>query len=180
MELEHNLIAAVQQRDTGLVAKLLSEGANVSQLDEQGWTPLHWAAGAGDAGIVRLLLDHGADIAATGRDNRTALMVARAAGRHDVVALLTQSEKTASIWKDPRESRPYCKAFYLKDLQGFSQWPRDNTAESDADAILYLHQDFTVAKSVWAGEDVVFNQVTPEWIQYCHSRLNFSIPADLV
>jgi len=180
MEPENNLMAAVRQRDLELVNKLLSEGANVNDQDEQGWTALHWAAGSGYAAMVRLLLDHHADITARGRDNRTAGMVARAAARNDVVELLVQAEKAAGAWKDPRENRPYCKGFYLKDLRDFSQWPQDTMPADAAEAIVYLHQNFTVTKSVWPDEDVIFRNVTPEWVQFCQSRLNFSVPADLV
>src|SRR5436305_15212855 len=97
MEQEKSVIAAVQQRDTGLLKKLLSEGADVNERDDERWTPLHWAAGAGDVGTVRLLLDYKADITATGRDNRSPLMVARASGRNDAVALLAVSERAAGV-----------------------------------------------------------------------------------
>lgn len=177
MEQEKQVIAAVRQRDLELVKKFIAEGANINEQDEQGWTALHWAAGSGDAALVRLLLDHHGDVAAKGRDNRTPSMVARAAGRNEVVELLIKAEKIAGVWKDPRENRPYCKGFYLKDLYHFPQWPRDTVP---ADAIVYLHQDFTVTRSVWPGEDVIFSSVTPEWVQYCELQLNFSIPADLV
>ena len=181
MEPEKKLIDAVRQRDLELVKKFILEGENVNQQDGQGWTALHWAAGAGDAGALRLLLEKHADITARGRDNRTPLMVACAAGQSEAVKVLTESEKAAGVWKDPRESRPYCKGFYLKDLQGFAQWMPDNTAASNtADAIVYIHQDFTVTRSVWPNEDVIFNKITPEWIHYCESQLRFSIPADLV
>jgi uncharacterized protein len=176
--METDFIAAVRQHDLELVKKLILEGANINEQDEQGWTALHWAAGSGDIAMIRLLLEHHGDMSAKGRDNRTACMVARAAGRSEVVEFLMQAEKAAGVWKDPRENRPYCKGFYLKDLCGFSQWPRE-TVPAD-EAIVYLHQDLTVTRSVWPGEDVIFSNVTPEWVQYCRSRLNFSVPPDLI
>ena len=134
MAQEKQVIAAVRQHDLELVKKLISEGASVNEQDEQGWTALHWAAGSGDVAMVRLLLEHHGDMSAKGRDNRTPWMVARAAGRSE---FLTQAEKAQEVWKDPRESRPYCKGFHLKDLCGFSQWPRDtvpaDVAEFDSE-----------------------------------------------
>ena len=182
MERENKLIAAVQQDDLKLVKKLISEGANVNGQDEQGWTPLHWSAGSGKIEMLRLLLDSHADIALTGRDNRTPLMVAKAAGRSEAAAVLTQHEKARGDWQDPRQGRPYCKGYYLAALRGYPQWPSENdqAGSTGDDAIVYVHQDFTVSKSVWPGENVIFNAITPEWIRFCESQLKFSIPPDLL
>lgn len=176
--MEKKLISAVQQGDLELAKKLLLGGASVSEQDEQGWTSLHWAAGSGNVELVRLLLDHHADITMKGRDNRTPLMVARAAGRSQAVEALVQAEKTAGVWKDLREGRPYCKGYYLKDLLNYPNW--SSSAEAAAESIVYVHQDFTVTKSVWPGENVVFSNVTPEWVQFCKSQLKFAIPPDLL
>lgn len=181
--MEEKLICAVQQGDLQLAKKLLLEGANVNEQDEQGWTALHWSAGSGNVGIVRLLLDYHANITIKGHDNRTPWAVARAANRDPVLEILTQAEKAASVWKDPQEGRPYCKGYYLKDLVSYPHWPSvagGNGSTNSHDVIVYLHQDFTVTKSVWPGEDVIFSDVTPEWVQFCESQLSFSIPADLL
>ena len=181
--MEKQLIVAVQQGDRELVKKLLLEGTNVNEQDEQGWTPLHWSAGSGNVDIVRLLLDHHADVTVKGRDNRIPLMVARAAGLNDVAEILTQAQKSAGAWNDPHESRPYCKGYYLNDLLSYPQWPSaagdPNGSANTAGAIVYVHQDFTVTKSVWPGEDIVFNDVTPDWVQFCESQLKFLVPPDL-
>lgn len=186
MDAEKKVIAAAQQGDVHALQALAAGGADVNERDEQGWTALHWSAGKGDVATVSLLLEHQADVTLTGRDNRTPLMVARAAGQPDAVSILTAAEKARGVWKDPRVSKPYCKAYYGRDLARYPQWPKasgqGNGAEQavESDSILYVHQDLTVTKSVWPGENVVFKTVTPEWIQFCESELKFEIPADLL
>ena len=39
------LIDAVKARDYDKTSALIGEGANINQQDEQGWTPLNFAAG---------------------------------------------------------------------------------------------------------------------------------------
>lgn len=190
---EMKLIEAVKEGDPEAVRALLAEGADTQEQDEQGWAPLQWAAGAGNAEIVRTLLEHGADVTHTGRDQRTALMIAKAADRRQVAELLTEAEKERGVWEDPRTSRPYCRAYYLRDLQAFGGWPEtpgvETSAGSDDDGdaaggeeteVVYLHQDFTVTRSMWHGEDVVFDDVSPEWRAFCERELEFAIPDDLL
>ncbi len=196
---ESEVIEAVKEGDVEKVRRLLEQPAAVHARDEQGWTPLNWAAGKGDTEMVRLLLDHGADVTETGRDNRTPLRIAKAAGRKEAAEILTAAEKDKGVWEDPRETRPYCRAYYLRDLRRFSGWSEDVPAAQDdpggagtADAageedsalndssIVYLHQDFTVTRSMWHDEDVVYQEVTPEWRSFCAKDLGFAIPDDLV
>lgn len=196
-----DLISAVKENDVEKVRELCAAGADVDQQDEHGWTPLNWASGQGDLELVRLLLDQGADVTRTGRDNRTALMIAKAAGREEVSKILIEAEQERGVWEDPRETRPYCKAYYLEDLRRFDAWSEKETAvgggngdggaaatpDDDEDSgpltdksIVYLHQDFTVTRSMWHGEDVVFDEVTPDWRVFCEEELEFGIPEDLL
>lgn len=183
MSAENNLIPAAQRGDIEALKTLIEAGENVNEQDAQGWTPLHWSAGKGDVNCVAFLLEHGADVTLTGRDNRTPLMVARAAARNEVVGLLTAAEKAKGVWKDPRSSKPYCKAYYCTDFARYPQWAslHDAAGQSlEAESIVYLHQDFTVTRSVWPGENVIVKTVTPEWVRFCESELNFTIPADIL
>ena len=41
---------------------LIAKGADVNAEDEDGWTPLHGAAGKGHKEIAELLIDKGADV----------------------------------------------------------------------------------------------------------------------
>ena len=177
-----SVIEAVKDDDTErLQEALTAAGVDVDERDEQGWTALNWAAGRGDADAVRALLDHGADITLTGRDNRTPLRIAKAAGHEEVVAILSEAEKAKGAWQDPQQSRPYCRAYYLKDLRAFPGLSLDAGGDDLADdAIVYLHQDFTVTRSMWHGEDVLVNEADAEWTSFCRDQLDFAIPADLL
>lgn len=182
---EHAMIDAARDGDLDTLKQLVADGGDVHERDEQGWTPLCYAAGRGDAEAVKLLLAHGADVSLTGRDNRTPRMIARAAERQEVVEMLTAAEKEKGVWEDPRASRPYCRAYHLSELarfDGFSAAPADGdgTGDDSDDPVVYVHQDFTVTRSMWHGEDVVFDAVTPGWESYCRDELSFEIPADLL
>lgn len=57
----------------GVLEFLLSHGAIISSLDNDGWQPLHCAVCWGQVEAIRLLLEHGADADATTRMGETAL-----------------------------------------------------------------------------------------------------------
>lgn len=78
--------------------------------------------------------------------------------------------------------RKYCKAYYLKDLRQFSGWSEkneDNEAVLNDDTICYLWDDFVVVKSPVQEKGILFDQVTPEWRDFCVANLHFEIPEDL-
>ena len=82
----------------------------------------------------------------------------------------------------------YCRAYLLSRLRQFSGWSEkaDNarrvmkevngeTVEvarelTDADYV-YLHTDFTVTDGIFIDENIIFSDVTPEWIEFCHTFL---------
>ena len=67
--------AAVENGDEELVAKLISEDADIEET-WKGWSPLMKAAEENEAAIMRLLLQHKADIDVANRKGRTALSFA--------------------------------------------------------------------------------------------------------
>jgi hypothetical protein len=190
------LIDAVKTGDLQTVESLLNDGADINQGDDQGWTPLNFAAGKGDLAVVRLLVESGADVFRVGRDNRTPYMIALAAGRVDVVKYLrevedrTDPEKAKSF----RPERKYCKAYYLRDLRSFAEWSESRinwkenkdqpknaptVTEFTGESIVFIHQDYTVTESMWQNENVIFNQDTSEWRTFCTDTLSFKVPDDL-
>ena len=178
---DNQLIDAVKDGDLQALEMLLRSGANPNQQDALGWTPLNWAAGKGDATMVGLLLAHDADVTLTGRDNRTPLMIARAARRNEVCALLADAERARGVWQDPRETVIYCKGYPIGDLRTFADWYEKPAADPLADDdIVYVHQDLTVTRSMWHGEDVLLNEVTPAWRAFCETTLRFEIPEDVL
>jgi hypothetical protein len=41
---------------------------------------------------------------------------------------------------------------------------------------LFLQEDFTVTDGIFLNENVIFGNVTPEWVAYCKETLAFEIP----
>jgi hypothetical protein len=78
-------------------------------------------------------------------------------------------------------SKKYCKAYYLRDLRAYPDWPEqgEEGAGSSDDEVVYLWDDFTVVKSPVLPDSVLFEQVTPEWKDFCTAVLQFEIPEDL-
>lgn len=170
------LIEAIKSGNRASVEQLLDGGAELNQQDKQGWLPLNWAAGSGQLEIVDLLLQRGADPLAVGRDLRTPQMIALAAGHADVVKRLRQAEANAGA--EEGSARKYCTAYHLGDLRRYSEWTSDSEDLKDDD-VVFLHQDYTVTKSMWAGEDVIFNNVTEQWKDFCNTELKFAVPDSL-
>ena len=182
------LIAAVRAGEVNTVKELIDGGADVNEAGEQGWTPLNWAAGKGDVGMVTLLVEKGADVFKVGRDQRTPQMIALAAGRADVVRYLREAEDRVEGDKPARPQRKYCKAYHVKDFRQFAGWSEsrinwkkgaDDAAQFGEDDVVFLHEDYTVTLLIWANENVIFNNVTPEWQDFCNTVLEFKVPDDL-
>lgn len=183
------IIEAVKAGDVAELKRLAEAGVDINQQDEQGWTPLIWAAGKGNLPAVELLVEKGADVAKVGRDQRTPYLVALAAGHQGVARFLRDAEEGAGVGSRPE--RKYCKAYHLSALRQFPGWSEENvdwkgrkghseaSGESSEDSVVFLHQDCIVTKSMWHNENVVFNQVTPEWREFCENTLEFKVPDDL-
>jgi len=177
---ELQLIDAVKTGELAKVEEVLNSGADIHQQDEQGWTPLNWAAGRGDVDMVKLLLDRGADVFRVGRDQRTPYKITLAARHTDVARLLKEKEQASNGTSGDSSPRNYAKGYLLGDLRKFSGWREENENSrelSDSD-VVFLHQDFTVTQLIWPGENVIFNQDTPEWRDFCSQQLQFEVPDD--
>lgn len=186
------LIDAVKTGQAAKVEEALNAGADIHQQDEQGWTPLNWAAGRGNVEIVSLLLNRGADVFRTGRDQRTPYRIALAARHIEVARLLKKAEQAVNGASGDSTSRDYARAYLLGELRKFSDWREEkinwketaaanengNSRELSDDDLVFLQQDFTVTELIWPGENVIFNRTTPEWIDFCTQELQFKVPDD--
>jgi ankyrin repeat protein len=182
------LIDAVKTGQPAKVEEALNAGADIHQQDEQGWTPLNWAAGKGNAEIVSLLLNRGADVFRTGRDQRTPYKIALAAKHTDVARLLKKAEQAVNGASADSTYGNYARAYLLGDLRKFSDWHEEkinwkaddngDSHELSDDDVVFLQEDFTVTQLIWPGENVIFNQSTPEWIKFCTQELQFKVPDD--
>lgn len=167
---------AAKAGDLTGATELVAQHADVNQAsDEQGWTPLCFAAGRGDLALLRLLLENGADVFRTGRDLRTPYKIAIAAGHLDAARLLADAEsrskgdqmKTSSLaWQD----RPYCRAYEGTQLAPFLQLT--------AGTIVFIHQDFSVTPSISRSADALLDGRDPAWRAFCRDRLGFRVPTD--
>lgn len=189
------LIEAVKAGDLQKAEAAVSAGADVNAPGpEQQWTALNYAAGKGDLALVDLLVQRGADVFRTGRDNRTPYQIAVAAGHAGVARRLAAAEAAAGgdtgrISSRQSETRPYCKAYQLKDLRRFGAWsesranwkagadgpPASGFADED---VVFLHQDLTVTQSMFHNENVIMGTVTPQWQAFCATELGFKVPDD--
>ena len=186
------LIDAVKTAQPSKVEEALNAGADIHQQDEQGWTPLNWAAGKGSVEIVSLLLNRGAEVVRTGRDQRTPYKIALAAKHTEVARLLKKAEQAVNGASGDSTSRDYARAYLLGQLRKFSDWREEkinwqetiradengNSRELSDDDVVFLQQDFTVTELIWPGENVIFNRTTPEWIDFCTQELQFKVPDD--
>jgi len=89
----------------------------------------------------------------------------------------------------------YCKAYPITRLREFRGWtenaqnarkvekqvegakveaPRELT---DND-FLYLQENYIVTDGIFLDENVIFDQVTPEWLEFCKNSLNFDLAAN--
>jgi ankyrin repeat protein len=85
------LMQAVQANDVAQVRKLVAQGVDVSELDQNQDAPLIMAAYKGYTDIVRLLLEAGADVTAVDPGMKaTALHAAAYAGHAEAARLLIE------------------------------------------------------------------------------------------
>ena len=86
----------------------------------------------------------------------------------------------------------YCKAYTIKRLREFSQWTErsDNTRKETKgidgevevnrqltnDDILYVQENYIVTDGIFQDENIIFDQITPEWKDFCHTVLEFEVP----
>jgi hypothetical protein len=82
----------------------------------------------------------------------------------------------------------YCRAYPLSQLRQFPGWveradeARKLRKEIDGEIVeavrtltdedyVYLQLDYTVTDGIFVNENVIFNEVTPEWIEFCQRVL---------
>lgn len=87
----------------------------------------------------------------------------------------------------------YCKAYPVSRFREFSGWtenlsnlrkPKERDGEENAKVrseltdsdYLYLQEDFTVTDGIFLEQNVIFDNVTPEWKAFCLNELKFEVP----
>lgn len=171
------LIEAAKAGDIDRIEILIASGEDIEQADDYGWTTLNWVAGIGNSRLIQKLLDLGANVTNVGRDKRTAYKIALAAAHVECAKILQNAEQKAGLINESK-MQPYCKAYLVHELHKFSNWSVKGP-NFENDAVVFLHQDFTVTTSIWHDENVLFDQRSPEWEAFCKEELRFSVPTEL-
>ncbi|MCU6499241.1 ankyrin repeat domain-containing protein [Rugamonas sp. A1-17] len=88
------LMMAAFRQNKAAVLDMIKRGAQVNQ---KGWTALHYAAAAGSTEITSILLEHHAYIDAESPSGMTPLMIAAREGQEKVVELLLEQGADATL-----------------------------------------------------------------------------------
>lgn len=87
----------------------------------------------------------------------------------------------------------YCKAYSIAAFRQYPNWSENNAnarlekqtingteievpRKLSDDDFLYLHDNYVVCDSIFEDKNVIFDQVTPEWIKFCTEVLKFEVP----
>ena len=83
----------------------------------------------------------------------------------------------------------YCKAYPIQRFRAFDKWSEKvpvnevvtpgngDTSSEPMENFLYLHDTYVVTDGIFSDEKVVFDEVTPEWIEFCKNELKMEPPA---
>jgi hypothetical protein len=91
------------------------------------------------------------------------------------------------------EMGKYCKAYLAKQFREYPGWS-ENAAnvrkekkevdgkeveverQLDDESILYLQENYVVTDGIFKDQNIIFDNVTDEWKEFCHGPLQFEIP----
>ncbi|KAF7804797.1 ankyrin repeat domain-containing protein 50-like [Senna tora] len=93
------LFRAARKDDVHGLTSCVAEGARVNGKDQNGWSPLHWAAFKGRMKSVKLLIEHGAEIDAVDDAGYTPLHCAAEAGHFQVALFLISRGSPPNLLK---------------------------------------------------------------------------------
>lgn len=87
----------------------------------------------------------------------------------------------------------YCKGYLLKELRKFEDWqekPQNVHKEPGSlngkeesqirllsdDTVVYLQENYCVTNGIFMDENIIFDNVTPQWVEFCQETLTFELP----
>lgn len=86
----------------------------------------------------------------------------------------------------------YCKAYPVARFREYPGWTEDTqnlrTEEREIDGkkvvvprertdsdFFYLQEDFVVTDDIFIDENIIFANITPEWLDFCRNTLKFEV-----
>jgi hypothetical protein len=90
----------------------------------------------------------------------------------------------------------YCKAYHVRSFRAYPNWTEnsDNLRKTKEnvdgkevevprqltdDDVLYLQENFIVTDGIFLDQNIVFDNLTPEWQEFCTETLRFELPEDV-
>jgi hypothetical protein len=81
----------------------------------------------------------------------------------------------------------YCKAYPISRFREYQRWAEktenfqiEKEASGDGQASekshLYLQENYVVTDGIFIDESIIFDDVTPEWMDFCKNTLKFEVP----
>jgi len=77
----------------------------------------------------------------------------------------------------------YCKAFTTESFRQFPAWRVLDISSETAPEMpeyFFLHEGLHVTSGIFTDEQIVFNEITPEWESFCHDVLGFAVPSEVL
>lgn len=86
----------------------------------------------------------------------------------------------------------YCKAYQVGRLREFAGWDAGARAVERSepggggaaagrsladDEVVYVQENYVVTDGIFVDGEAVFDDVTPEWVEFCKTTLGFEPPA---
>lgn len=116
------MCGAAKMGELETLKKLKDKGGNLSSANQDGRTPLHFAAREGLVSVVKYLLEEGASVHQCDSNNNTPLMDAIYGNRFDVIPLLVRTGATIHIRNSVRIATELCCAADLDDVDTIHSW----------------------------------------------------------
>jgi hypothetical protein len=74
----------------------------------------------------------------------------------------------------------YAKGCLVARLREFAGWRETASARPlQPDDVLFVHENFVVTDSIFLDEKIIFQDVSPEWSNFCREVLNVNVPEDV-